>query len=383
MKPNLGKSSPSAEGALSQEAAPHQAPAAGAPGKAVPGLASRAAMTPEQTRRTFRELRSYQIQMEVQNADLRRIQAALRESELRYQRITEAIVDFFYSVRVVNRRAGAAVHSPGCLALTGYRDDEFASDPQLWRHLVAADDLRAVDEQTRRVLAGDRPAPLEHRIICKNAMERWVRNTLVPRYNGRGKLVAYDGLIQDITLRKHAEEGMRASRDYLKTVLDATDDAILVEDPASGRILDVNLRMCEMYGCSYDEALGTRVGELSEGSPPYSRSDRMERLEQARTHGPQVFEWLCKRRHGEVFWAEICIRCVTLGTAERLVVSVRDIGERKQVEAALRQQYAELERFNKAAVGRELRMIALKQEINDLLEATGQTAKYRIVDGHE
>ncbi|MEI6656152.1 MAG: response regulator [Verrucomicrobiota bacterium] len=51
----------------------------------------------------------------------------------------------------------------------------------------------------------------------------------------------------------------------------------------------------------------------------------------------------------------------------------------KQADAELREKYAELERFNKVTVGRELRMIELKQEVNALLLATGQPEKYRIV----
>ena len=51
-----------------------------------------------------------------------------------------------------------------------------------------------------------------------------------------------------------------------------------------------------------------------------------------------------------------------------------------QIESALRQKYAEIDRFNKVTMGRELRMIELKQEINDLLRASGQAEKYRIVN---
>lgn len=51
-----------------------------------------------------------------------------------------------------------------------------------------------------------------------------------------------------------------------------------------------------------------------------------------------------------------------------------------QAEATLKEKYLELERFNKITVDRELRMIELKREINALLVAAGQAAKYRIVD---
>ncbi|KAB2640425.1 MAG: response regulator [Verrucomicrobia bacterium] len=46
--------------------------------------------------------------------------------------------------------------------------------------------------------------------------------------------------------------------------------------------------------------------------------------------------------------------------------------------AELREKCAELERFNKVTVGRELRMIELKQEVNTLRMNAGQTEKYRI-----
>jgi PAS domain S-box-containing protein len=57
-----------------------------------------------------------------------------------------------------------------------------------------------------------------------------------------------------------------------------------------------------------------------------------------------------------------------------------DLTARKQAEEALREKFAELERFNKVAVGRELRMIELKQEINALLRASGRPEKYKIAN---
>jgi hypothetical protein len=62
-----------------------------------------------------------------------------------------------------------------------------------------------------------------------------------------------------------------------------------------------------------------------------------------------------------------------------------DITARKQAEIALRRQAGELarsleelSRFNKAMVGRELRMVELKQEINDLCTQLGRPPRYRL-----
>jgi len=56
------------------------------------------------------------------------------------------------------------------------------------------------------------------------------------------------------------------------------------------------------------------------------------------------------------------------------------ITERKHIEADLRRNVEELELFNKLAIGREIKMIQLKQEINELLGQLGQAEKYEIVE---
>jgi len=54
-----------------------------------------------------------------------------------------------------------------------------------------------------------------------------------------------------------------------------------------------------------------------------------------------------------------------------------DITYRKEVEAKLEKKMNELSQFNKLAVGRELQMIELKKEIDDLLRELGREEKYR------
>jgi hypothetical protein len=56
----------------------------------------------------------------------------------------------------------------------------------------------------------------------------------------------------------------------------------------------------------------------------------------------------------------------------------RDITERKRAEDKLRETCAELERFNRAAVGRELRMVELKKEVNELCGRMGEVKRYTL-----
>jgi PAS domain S-box-containing protein len=141
---------------------------------------------------------------------------ATLESEQRYKRLLASVTDYVYAVRVDNGRAVGTVHGAGCEAVTGYSSEEFKSDQTLWYRMIREKDRPAVLEQTERILRGEEPPPLEHRIIHKNGTERWIRNTTVPRKDDQGRLVAYDGLVYDITERKQAEERLTRAHAELK-----------------------------------------------------------------------------------------------------------------------------------------------------------------------
>ena len=61
-----------------------------------------------------------------------------------------------------------------------------------------------------------------------------------------------------------------------------------------------------------------------------------------------------------------------------VVLTFVDVTDRRRATEALREQLAELERFNAVAVGRETRMIELKKEINELCAELGQPPRYNI-----
>ena len=139
-------------------------------------------------------------------AERKRTEEAIRESEERYRRITEAVTDYIFTVRIEDGHPVETVHGAACVAVTGYTPEDFASDPYLWFRMVHEEDRPSVQDQARRIVLRQDVQPIEHRILRKDGVIRWVANTLVPHYDTQGNVLSYDGLIRDIHKRKKAEE---------------------------------------------------------------------------------------------------------------------------------------------------------------------------------
>jgi PAS domain S-box-containing protein len=128
--------------------------------------------------------------------------AELAESEDRYRRITETMTDYVFHVDVEDGHVAGTRHSPASVAVTGYAPEDFDADPQLWLAMVVPEDQALVLEQAREVESGQRMRPIEHRIVRKDGAVRWVRSTPVPQFEKNGRLIGYDGILQDITERR-------------------------------------------------------------------------------------------------------------------------------------------------------------------------------------
>lgn len=200
--------------------------------------------------------------------------ARLMESEQRYRQITEAVTDYIYTVSIDGDAVAATKHGPGCTAVTGYTQEDFERDTFLWYNMVVPEHRQALEDQLKRLFTESKTEPIEHRIIRKDGAVRWVRNTLVSRRNDAGKIVSYDGLIQDITERKVAELKLRSSEERNRALVSTLPDILFVHD-ADGRILDYHTPESAVEIVPFEFLIGKRLedvlsllGGTSENIPP-------------------------------------------------------------------------------------------------------------------
>lgn len=144
-----------------------------------------------------------------EHSERKQAEEALYDSESRYKQLLESVTNYNYTVLIKNGEPAETIHNPACVTVTGYCIEEYRNDPFLWFKMIHDNDRSTVVEQINRILKGEITTPLEHRIFHKDGSIRWVRDTLVPKFNEHQELVAYDGLVVDITDRKTADEDIK------------------------------------------------------------------------------------------------------------------------------------------------------------------------------
>ena len=262
-------------------------------------------------------------------AERKRVEEALRESEKRYKLLLGSVTDYIYTVQVQGGRSVATVHGPGCAAVTGYTPEDYAADPGLWYRMVYEPDRPAVMAQAVAILAGEAASPLEHRILHRDGSVHWVRNTPVPHHDQQGHLVAYDGLISDITARKQAEQDLQVSEARFRTL---TEDApIAISMSRRGRVVYANPTYLRMFGFERAEELNNRP--TIELFAPQSRDEVMERADR-RAEGlpvPREYESIGLRADGSEFPMLVAVITMQFAEGPALVGFITDLTGPKQV----------------------------------------------------
>jgi two-component system NtrC family sensor kinase len=269
-----------------------------------------------------------------------RAEDALRGSESRYKLLLDSVTDYIYTVQVEDGHPVSTQHGPGCAAVTGYSADDYLADPGLWHRMVHEPDRDAVQKQAMRILSGEPVAPLEHRISHRDGNLRWVRNTSVPRYGAHGKLIAYDGLISDITERKQAEEALRGASLYSRNLIETSLDP-LVTISAEGKITDLNLATERAIGLPRERIIGSDFAEYFT-DPAMARAGYQEAFASGK-----VVDYPLALRHASGAVAEVLYNASVFRDGQGEVLGVfaaaRDVTERKRAEEAARLMGQELQ----------------------------------------
>ncbi len=207
-----------------------------------------------------------------------------------------------------------------------------------WSAAVYPQDLPAVESALRKIIGEKGQGFAEFRIIRADGA---IRNVLAlgrAVIDEQAKISRVVGTTQDITERRQAENRLQESEAKHRVLFEDSSDAHLLSD--ENGFVDCNSALLRMFGyANLAELAGLHPADLSPLNQPDGTSSaaRVDR-EMATTFlkGANSFEWLHRRKSGELFPAEVYLTALTLNGRPVLLGTVRDITERRRAEASLR-----------------------------------------------
>ena len=152
-----------------------------------------------------------------------------------------------------------------------------------------------------------------------------------------GNVVAYQGVIRNITAQKKAEEALSVELAWRRILLEQSRDGIVVLDQ-DGKVVEANLRFAEMLGRSPEELLQLHVQDWDVPTPRERLEEMIRDVDESGDH----FETQHRRKDGTVYDVEISTNAAVFGEQKLVFCVCRDITERKRVQKALEQSESRL-----------------------------------------
>jgi PAS domain S-box-containing protein len=304
----------------------------------------------------------------------KKTEESLRTSESRFRQMAENIRDVFF---LEDPHACRMLYiSRAYEEIWGRSCESLYADPQSWIEAIHPDDRTSIQQKYQNGLSAGQ-YEFEFRIVRPDGSIRWIESRGFPIQDDAGKIVRIAGIAKDITEHKRDTRELRESERRFSDMLDNVELASVMLD-CEGRITYCNGFLLRLTGWRLDEVVGRSWFEvfMPPGQDMTSVFAALIENQPATWHHENEIV----ARSGErrlMRWNNSVLRS---GTGE--VIGTASIGEditqRKAAEEVLTQHTAELERFHRLSVGRELQMVELKKQINETARQAGQSPPYNL-----
>ena len=275
---------------------------------------------------------------------------ALRESEARYRTLFERIPIGLYRTTPEGLILDA---NPALIEMLGYPDRETLLAINAAEIFVQPEDRRRMNELLDKVGVANN---FELRLKRFDGSIVWMEDTVRAIRDSSGKVMYYDGGLEDVTARRQAEE----TRSLLASIVESSEDAIVGEN-LHGSIVSWNSGAERIFGYSSKEVKGHLISMLV---PPDRAEDMENTLSRIKDREDLVrLDTTGLRKDGKAIDLSLTVSPIkdVAGNAIGASIIARDITDQKIIERYM------LRTERLAAMGRMSTMLA--HEVKNPLQA--------------
>ena len=275
--------------------------------------------------------------VEERTAELASAYEELKESEGRLRSFFENVPDILFAHNMEGQFTD--INKKG-LELSGYSRDEIVGKNILETGILPLDQIEGVVAGIKGIEEGKSGYPYEVQLMKKDGSRIAVEAVSFP-IKRKGVLEVM-GIARDITERKRIENVLKNSEEKLRTMFASMADGVVVTD-LEGNIKDANEALLHMFGYSKKEDVMGMNGFafIAEKDRDLAMNDMTRLFSEGLVTGRS---WTFKHRSGGEFQAELSTALLkdAKGNPTDILVVMRDITKRKQIEEALRESEQKL-----------------------------------------
>jgi PAS domain S-box-containing protein len=293
------------------------------------------AANPEEDARLLYELQVHQIELEMQNEELRRAQQELEASRTRYFKLYDlAPVGYLtlgdHGLILEGNLTAAQMLGVERSRLTG----------QPLTRFIAPDDQDIYYLHRKKLSETGTRQVCEVRMAHGDGGQFWARLETTVVQDGEDGGAVCCTVMSDITEREQMEEKLRESETLFRNLFEHHAAAKLIIDPNTGNILDANVSAEEFYGWTREQLRKMKIQDINTLSPEKVRQE----MEKARAHERIHFEFRHRRANGSILDVEVFSSKIEVKGKVFLHSIIHDVTDRKQAEKALEEEHRRLQK---------------------------------------
>jgi PAS domain S-box-containing protein len=270
------------------------------------------------------ELQVHQIELEMQNDELRRIQNELEKSRDKYTNLYDFSPVGYFTIS--EKGIISEVNLTGAVML-GTERKKIIGKP--FTGFIKREDQDIFYKHRQSILDKESCHTCELRLVKKDGMDFYAGLTCaIAKEIESPKQIRV--AVNDITEHKAAEEDLELFRD----LFNQSNDAIYIINIGTGRFLDVNGKACSELKYSRTELLNLKLNDIDpRTSDLYPWKEFINEL---KTNGYILKEREHRRSDASVFPAEVSIKLIKHRNKDYIAAIARNLTERKILEDRLR-----------------------------------------------
>jgi len=270
-------------------------------------------------------------ELEKSEAERKRAEEALRESEEKYRTILEGIEEGYFEVDLAGNMT---FFNDSLCKITGFLPGELMGMNN--REYTTPQTAKMMYQVFNKIYRTGKPERImDYEIITKNGSTRVLEMSASLMRDSTGQPVGFRGVVRDITERKQAEEELRESEERYRALFDRTLSCVYLHD-FEGRFIDANDAALNLLGRTRKEIPSLDFYSfVGEDQLPTASRNLEEILRTGLQKTPTEFK--LKKKDGSYVWVVTEASLIYReGNPYAVQGIARDITEQKRAEEALR-----------------------------------------------